>query len=56
MMITILTISAQIMLISGLVPPSPMEWAVLFYGIIFHLLEFIIWYYMFYVVFSRWAS
>lgn len=37
-MITILTIAAQIILISGMVPPSPLEWSVLFYGIIFHML------------------
>ena len=42
-MITILTISAQFILITGMVPNSPMEWSVLFYGIIFHLLEFIVW-------------
>jgi hypothetical protein len=37
-MITIITTSAQLILISGLVPNSPMEWSVLFYGIVFHIL------------------
>lgn len=55
-MITILTISAQLILISGLVPNSPMEWTVLFYGIIFHLLEFIVWYIFAHLVYSRWGS
>lgn len=55
-MITILTVSAQLILISGLVPNSPMEWAVLFYGIIFHLLEFIVWYIIAHLVCSRWEN
>lgn len=55
-MITVLTISAQLILISGLVPNSPMEWTVLFYGIIFHLLEFIVWYMLAHLVCSRWGS
>ena len=42
-MLTILTIAAQIILISGMVPPSPMEWAVLFYGIVLHVCEFLVW-------------
>ncbi len=42
-MLTILTIGGQIILISGMVPPSPLEWTVLFYGIILHILELIVW-------------
>ena len=42
-MITFLTIAAQLILISGIVTTTPLEWSVLFYGIIFHMLEFIIW-------------
>lgn len=37
-MLTLLTIVAQFILISGLVPPSPMEFSVLLYGIIFQAL------------------
>jgi hypothetical protein len=44
-MLTILTIAAQIILISGMVPPTPMEWSVMFYGIILHVLEFVVWYF-----------
>lgn len=55
-MITILTISAQLILISGLVPNSPMEWSVLFYGIVLHALEFIVWYGLVDAACSRWGS
>jgi hypothetical protein len=55
-MITIITISAQLILITGLVPNSPMEWSVLFYGIIFHVLEFVVWYMGIYAVCLKWAS
>lgn len=55
-MITILTISAQLILISGLVPNSPMEWSVLFYGIIFHMLEFVVWYLASHAVSLKWAN
>jgi len=38
MMITFLTIAAQMMLLAGLAPASPMEWTLLFYGVILHIL------------------
>lgn len=37
-MMTILTIAAQGILISIVVPQSPMEWSLLFYGLVFHIL------------------
>lgn len=55
-MLTILTIGAQIILISGMTPPSPLEWAVLFYGIIFHMLELIVWYLSQDLASLRWAN
>ena len=55
-MITILTISAQFILITGMVPNSPMEWSVLFYGIILHLLEFVVWYIGVNTVCLRWGN
>lgn len=42
-MMTILTIAAQGILISPIVSQSPMEWCLLFYGLVFHCLEFIVW-------------
>lgn len=43
-MMTFLTIAAQGILLSSLVPQSPLEWSLLFYGIIFHILELLVWY------------
>jgi hypothetical protein len=42
-MLTFLTIAAQAILISPIVKQSPMEWSLLFYGLIFHSLEFLVW-------------
>ena len=41
-MITILTIAAQMMLLAGLAPTSPMEFAVLFVGVVLHISELIV--------------
>jgi hypothetical protein len=38
-----LTISAQILLISDMVPPTPMEFSVLFFGVVLQSVEFIVW-------------
>ena len=42
-MMTILSIAAQGILLSPLVPASPLEWCLLFYGIILHSLELLVW-------------
>jgi hypothetical protein len=55
-MLTILTIGGQVIMISQMVPPSPMEFAVLFCGIVLHMLEFLVWYFGVYVAFSECRS
>lgn len=46
--LTFLTVGGQVILISQMVPPSPMEFAVLLFGIILHMLEFLVWYFWYY--------
>lgn len=42
LLLTFLTIGAQLMLLGALAPTSPMEWAVIFVGLLLHGFEFIV--------------
>lgn len=56
-MLSFFTIAGHVILLAGIVPYSPMEWSVLFYGAIFHCLEFLVWYFCTYLIASaRWGD